>query len=172
MPEIAPFIVPTWPTLAYMISAITVTRSEKNGTRVNPRRTRWDPGETRCDPGRTRWEPGGTGGPGGTHEDVDGLRWENIGAGCTSPGPVYSVSCLVILLVINVEGKARCRCQSNLAVGKGVAHFRGQEVVWTQIPSTVLSAGQMTKCENCDNVHWQPQQSSVQVCEPKTGLKN
>ena len=26
-------------------------------------------------------------------------------------------------------------------------------------------------CENCDSVHWQPQQSSVQVCEPETGIE-
>ena len=53
--------------------------------------------------------------------------------------------------------------------------FRGQNavshVVWTQIPSTVLPPGQMAKCENCDSVHWQPQQSSVQVCEPETGVE-
>ena len=83
--------------------------------------------------------------------------------------------------------KARCRCQSNLAVGEGVvqdsdAHearprpsFRGQKavshVVWTQIPSTVLPPGQMAKCENCDSVHWQRQQSSVQVREPETGVE-
>ena len=29
----------------------------------------------------------------------------------------------------------------------------------------------MAKCENCDNVHWQPQQSSVQVYEPETGVE-
>ena len=53
--------------------------------------------------------------------------------------------------------------------------FRGQKavshVVWTQIPSTVVPPGQMAKCENCDSVHWQPQQSSVQVCESETGVE-
>ena len=53
--------------------------------------------------------------------------------------------------------------------------FRGQKavshVVWTQIPSTVLPPGQMAKCENCDSVHWQRQQSSVQVREPETGVE-
>ena len=29
----------------------------------------------------------------------------------------------------------------------------------------------MAKCENCDSVHWQPQQSSVQVCERETGVE-
>ena len=47
-------------------------------------------------------------GPGGTHEDLEGLRWKNMGAGCD---PVlYSVPCLVILLVfvatvINMEAR-------------------------------------------------------------------
>ena len=49
---------------------------------------------------------------------------------------------------------------------KAVSH-----VVWTQIPSTVLPSGQMAKCENCDSVHWQRQQSSVQVREPETGVE-
>ena len=43
--------------------------------------------------------------------------------------------------------------------------------VWTQIPATVLPPGQMAKCENCDSVHWQRQQSSVQVREPETGVE-
>ena len=117
------------------------------------RRTRMGPGRTGVELGRTqvtRWTCG-------THEDLDDARlgWENMGAGCTSPGPVlYSVPCLVILLVfvatvINMEArkvdlnltslppqamlrhhvqavawhaawcKARCRCQSNLAIGEG-----------------------------------------------------
>ena len=81
--------------------------------------------------------------------------------------------------------KARCRCQSNLGRGwckTQNAHearprpsFRGQKavahVVWTQIPSTVLPPGQMAKCENRDSVHWQRQQSSVQVREPETGVE-
>ena len=29
----------------------------------------------------------------------------------------------------------------------------------------------MAKCENCDSVHWQRQQSSVQVREPETGVE-
>ena len=37
------------------------------------------------------------------------------------------------------------------------------------IPLTVLSPGQMAKCENCDNVHWQS--SSVQVSELETGVE-
>ena len=77
------------------------TQSEKNGTRVDPGGTRWDPGGTRWDPDGTRW----------THEDLDGLRWKNMGAGCTSPGPSAPLSaCLVILLifvatVINMEAR-------------------------------------------------------------------
>ena len=43
------------------------------------------------------------------------------------------------------------------------ARKRFHNVVWTQI--------QMAKCENCDSVHWQPQQSSLQVCEPETGVE-
>ena len=34
------------------------------------------PGGTRVGPGGTRMGPGG---PGGTHEDLDGLRWKNMG---------------------------------------------------------------------------------------------
>ena len=29
----------------------------------------------------------------------------------------------------------------------------------------------MAKCETCDSVHWQRQQSSVQVREPETGVE-
>ena len=53
----------------------------------------------------------GPGGPGRTHEDLDGLRWKNMGAGCMSPGPTALLSpCLVILLVfvatvINMEAR-------------------------------------------------------------------
>ena len=36
----------------------------------------------------------GPGGPGGTHEDLDGLRWKNMGAGCTSPGPSALLSAM------------------------------------------------------------------------------
>ena len=57
-----------------------------------------DPGGTRVGPGGTRVGPGGTrmgtGGPGGTHEDLDGLRWKNMGAGCTSPGPSALLSAM------------------------------------------------------------------------------
>ena len=76
------------------------TRSEKNGTRVDPGGTRWDPGGTQMGPG----------GPGGTHEDLDGLRWKNMpDARCQDP-VLYSVPCLVILLifvatVINMEAR-------------------------------------------------------------------
>ena len=106
----------------------------------------------------------GPGGPGGTHEDLDGLRWKNMGAGCMSPGPsalLSAMSCDTVGLCGNCDKhggsesrpkyeavkqspetplppqamlrhraqavawhaawcKARCRCQSNLAVGKGV----------------------------------------------------
>ena len=61
----------------------------------------------------------GPGGPGGTHEDLDGLGWKNMGAGCMSQGPVlYSVPCLVILLVfvatvINMEARKDLKKQSN-----------------------------------------------------------
>ena len=51
------------------------------------------------------------------------------------------------------------------------ARKRFSHVVWTQIPSTVLPPGQMAKCENCDSVHWQRQQSSVQVRESETGVE-
>ena len=33
-------------------------------------------------------------GPGGTHEDLDGLRWKIMGAGCTSPGPSALLSAM------------------------------------------------------------------------------
>ena len=49
---------------------------------------------------------------------------------------------------------------------KAVAH-----VVWTQIPSIVLPPGQMAKCENCNSVHWQRQQSSIKVCKSETGVE-
>ena len=71
-------------------------------------------------------------------------------------------------------GRGWCKTQ-NAHEARPRPSFRGQKavshVVWTQIPSTVLPPGQMTKCENCDSVHWQPQQSSVQVCEPETGVE-
>ena len=111
----------------------------------------------------------GPGGPGGTHEDLDGLRWKNMGAGCMSPGPsalLSAMSCDTVGLCGNCDKhggsesrpkyeavkqspsraiiinplppqamlrhraqavawhaawcKARCSCQSNLAVGEGV----------------------------------------------------
>ena len=80
----------------------------------DPVREKWDPGGS----GGTRWTrvgPGGTrrgpGGPGGTHEDLDGLRWKNMGAGCTSPGPsalLSAMSCDTVDLlatVINMEAR-------------------------------------------------------------------
>ena len=88
---------------------------------------------------------------------------------------------------MQLGAKRAVDARATLLLGKGVvqdsdAHearprpsFRGQKavshVVWTQIPSIVLPPGQMAKCENCDSVHWQPQQSSVQVCEPQTGVE-
>ena len=53
----------------------------------------------------------GPGGPGGTHEDLDGLRWKNMEPDACRQDPVlYSVPCLVILLVfvavvINMEAR-------------------------------------------------------------------
>ena len=71
-------------------------------------------------------------------------------------------------------GRVWCKTQ-NAHEARPRPSFRGQKavshVVWTQIPSTVLPPGQMAKCENCDSVHWQPQQSSVPVCEPETGVE-
>ena len=71
-------------------------------------------------------------------------------------------------------GRGWCKTQ-NAHEARPRPSFRGQKavshVVWTQIPSIVLPPGQMAKCENCDSVHWQPQQSSVQVCEPETGVE-
>ena len=48
----------------------------------------------------------GPGGPGGTHEDLDGLRWKNMGAGCTSPGPsalLSAISCDTVDLCGNCD---------------------------------------------------------------------
>ena len=61
------------------------------------------PGGTRVGPGGTRMGPGG---PGGTHEDLDGLRWKNMGAGCTSPGPsalLSAMSCDTVDLCGNCD---------------------------------------------------------------------
>ena len=70
-------------------------------------------------------------------------------------------------------GRGWCKTQ-NAHEARPRPSFRGQKavshVVWTQIPSTVLPPGQMAKCENCDSVHWQRQQSSVQLREPETGV--
>ena len=69
-----------------------------------------DPGGTRRDLGGTWVGPDGTrmgpGGPGGTHEDLDGLRWKNMGAGCTSPGPsalLSAMSCDTVDLCGNCD---------------------------------------------------------------------
>ena len=71
-------------------------------------------------------------------------------------------------------GRGWCKTQ-NAHEARPWPSFRGQKAVshvaWTQIPSTVLPPGQMAKCENCDSVHWQRQQSSVQVREPETGVE-
>ena len=71
-------------------------------------------------------------------------------------------------------GRGWCKTQ-NAHEARLRPSFRGQKavahVVWTQIPSAVLPPGQMAKCENCDSVHWQRQQSSVQVREPETGVE-
>ena len=71
-------------------------------------------------------------------------------------------------------GRGWCKTQ-NAHEARPRPSFRGQKavshVVWTQIPSTVLPPGQMAKCENCDSVHWQRQQSSVQVRGPETGVE-
>ena len=53
-------------------------------------------------------EPGGTrmmgpGGPGGTHEDLDALRWKNMGAGCTSPGLSALLSTDTVDLCVNCD---------------------------------------------------------------------
>ena len=89
-------------------------------------------------PGGTRMGPGG---PGGTHKDLDGLRWKNMGAGCMSPGPsalLSAMSCDTVGLCGN--------CDKHGGSESG--------------PS-----------ENCDSVYWQRQQSSVQVREPETGVE-
>ena len=71
-------------------------------------------------------------------------------------------------------GRGWCKTQ-NAHEARPRPSFRGQKavshVVWTQIPSTVLPPGPMAKCQNCDSVHWQRQQSSVQVREPETGVE-
>ena len=71
-------------------------------------------------------------------------------------------------------GRGWCKTQ-NAHEARPRPSFRGQKavshVVWTQIPSTVLPPGQMAKCENCDSVHWQRQQSSIQVREPETWVE-
>ena len=71
-------------------------------------------------------------------------------------------------------GRGWCKTQ-NAHETRPRPSFRGQKavahVVWTQILSIVLPSGQMAKCENCDSVHWQRQQSSVQVREPETGVE-
>ena len=86
---------------------------------------------------------------------------------------------------MQLGAKRAVDARATLLLGKGVvqdseglvhsqvsgARKRFSHVVWTQVPSTVLPPGQMAKCENCDSVHWQPQQSSVQVCEPETGVE-
>ena len=48
----------------------------------------------------------GPGGPGGTREDLDGLRWKNMGAGCISPGPsalLSAMSCDTVGLCGNCD---------------------------------------------------------------------
>ena len=48
----------------------------------------------------------GPGGPGGTHEDLDGLRWKNMGAECMSPGPsalLSAMSCDTVGLCVNCD---------------------------------------------------------------------
>ena len=65
--------------------------------------------------------------------------------------------------------KGWCKTQ-NAHEARPRPSFRGQKAVsqvWTQIPSAVLPPGPMAKCENCDSVHWQRQQSSVQVRKPE-----
>ena len=69
----------------------------KRGVGPGPRKM--GPGWTRMGPGRTGVEPGRTRvtrWTRGTHEDLDddGLRWENMGAGCTSPGPSTLLSAM------------------------------------------------------------------------------
>ena len=52
-------------------------------------------------PDGTRMGPGG---PGATHEDLDGLRWKNMGAGCMLPGPsalLGAMSCVSVALYGN-----------------------------------------------------------------------
>ena len=71
-------------------------------------------------------------------------------------------------------GRGWCKTQ-NAHEARPRPSFRGQKAVShvarTQIPSTVLPPGQMAKCEKRDSVHWQRQQSSVQVREPETGVE-
>ena len=53
-----------------------------------------------------RSEKNGTGGLGGTHEDLDEFRWKNMGAGCTSPGPsalLSAMSCDTVGLCGNCD---------------------------------------------------------------------
>ena len=62
----------------------------KRGVEPGPRKmgpgwTRVEPGGTRVEAGRTRMRPGG---PGGTHEDLDGLRWKNMGPDARRQDPV------------------------------------------------------------------------------------
>ena len=48
----------------------------------------------------------GPGGPCGTHEDLDGFRWKNMGAGCMSPGPsalLSAMSCDTVGLCGNCD---------------------------------------------------------------------
>ena len=54
-------------------------------------------------PGRTRM---GSGAPGGTHKDLDGLRWKNMEAGCMLPEPsalLSAMSCDTVGLCGNCD---------------------------------------------------------------------
>ena len=81
-------------------------------------------------------------------------------------GAKRAVHARATLLLGRAQNAHEARLRPSFRSQKAVSH-----VVWTQIPSTVLPPGQMAKCENCDSVHWQRQQSSVQVREPETGVE-
>ena len=75
----------------------------------DPVREKWDPGGPGWDPVGPGWDPVGPGWwdpDGGTHEDLDGLRWKNMGTGCTSPGPsalLSAMSCDTVDLCGNCD---------------------------------------------------------------------
>ena len=62
-------------------------------------------------------------GPGATHKDLDldGLRWKNMGAGCTSPGP----SALLSAVSGEVDLCGNCdKCSKTLPRIKGLHSWK------------------------------------------------